>query len=123
MVEKHMSPEMNLTGDGKMDWFFNEYVYGTWLPSYAISSSFSNDPDETIVLNLKLSQSDVDDNFRMLVPLYLEFPNRGVTMLGRARLIGNTILEKKVPLRGLKEMPKRLILNRYDDVLCKVQGN
>lgn len=122
-VEKHMSPEMNLTGDGKMDWFFNQYVYGTLLPTYAMSSSFSTDPDGTIVLNFKLSQSDVDDSFQMLVPLYLEFPNRGVTMLGRARLIGNTAFEKRVPLRGLKEMPKRLILNRYDDVLCKVQGN
>src|SRR5207237_956170 len=27
MVEKHMTPGMNLAGDGRMDWFFNEYVY------------------------------------------------------------------------------------------------
>src|SRR5208283_2458840 len=31
MVEKHITPEMDLEGDQKMDWFFNEYVYGTAL--------------------------------------------------------------------------------------------
>src|SRR5438034_10677947 len=29
MVEKHMTQEMDLEGNHKMDWFFNEYVYGT----------------------------------------------------------------------------------------------
>ena len=27
-VEKHMTPDMKAIGDGKMDWFFDEYVYG-----------------------------------------------------------------------------------------------
>ena len=29
MVEKHMTRDMDLEGNHKMDWFFNEYVYGT----------------------------------------------------------------------------------------------
>jgi hypothetical protein len=33
VVEKHMTPGMNVTGDGKMDWFFGEWVYGTALPN------------------------------------------------------------------------------------------
>ncbi len=32
-IEKHMLPEMNLDGNGSMDWFFREYVYGTELPT------------------------------------------------------------------------------------------
>ncbi len=36
MVEKHMTPEMAAFGGGTMDWFFDEYVYGTALPSYSI---------------------------------------------------------------------------------------
>ena len=39
-VEKHMTREMDLTGDHRMDWFFNEYVYGTALPAYQFTSTF-----------------------------------------------------------------------------------
>jgi hypothetical protein len=118
MVEKHMTAQMNLMGDGKMDWFFNEYVYGTALPAYALASSITNQPDGTPVLNLKITQSNVDPNFRMLVPVYLEFADGRIGMLGRATLVGNTDVEQQVPLRGLKSPPKRALLNYYNDVLC-----
>ena len=42
MVEKHMTPEMDLDGNHRMDWFFNEYVYGTALPSYTMQYAFAN---------------------------------------------------------------------------------
>jgi len=41
-----------------------------------------------------------------------------VVNLGRARVAGNTSVEQKVPLKGLKEMPKRAMLNYFDDVLA-----
>jgi len=28
MVERHMSPQMDLKNNHRMDWFFNQYVYG-----------------------------------------------------------------------------------------------
>jgi aminopeptidase N len=118
MVEKHMTDQMNLMGDGKMDWFFNEYVYGTALPAYALTSSITSQPDGTPVLNLKITQSNVDANFRMLVPVYLEFADGKIGMLGRATLVGNTDVEQQLPLRGLKSPPKRALLNYYNDVLC-----
>lgn len=31
-VEKYMIPQMDLDGNHRMDWFFNEYVYGTGAP-------------------------------------------------------------------------------------------
>jgi hypothetical protein len=118
MVEKHITPEMDLDGNQKMDWFFDEYVYGTQLPSYKVDSSFDAGPDGDLVLNLKIAQSNVDEHFRMLVPLYLEMPDANVFFLGRARLAGNTSLEQKIPLKGLKEKPRRLLINYYDDVLA-----
>jgi len=36
IVEKHMTPEMNVDNNGKMDWFFNEWVYGTQVPAYKL---------------------------------------------------------------------------------------
>lgn len=70
-VEKHMAPEMDVEGDRKLDWFFNEYVYGTQIPTYKFDSSFESAPDGTIVLSVNIAQSNVDEKVRMLVPVYL----------------------------------------------------
>jgi len=118
MVEKHMTREMDLEGNQKMDWFFNQYVYGTQLPSYQMSHSFEKNADGDVVMNVKMTQSNVDEKFRMLVPIYLELANGNVMFLGRARLTGNNSFDQKIPLKGLKETPRRAVMNYYDDVLA-----
>jgi hypothetical protein len=117
-VEKHMTPEMNLAGNGKMDWFFNEYVYGTALPTYNFSSTFDKDSNGDVVFSFKVTQSGVDDNFRMLVPMYFEFSDGRIVRLGRVSPKGNNSVEGKVPLKGMKDPPKRALINYYDDVLA-----
>jgi aminopeptidase N len=117
IVEKHMTPEMDLEGNHKMDWFFNEYVYGTQLPTYQMNATFDAGADGDLVMSVKMTQSNVDDSFRMLVPIYLELPN-GMFFLGRARLAGNSTFEQKIPLKGLKDKPKRAAINYFDDVLA-----
>jgi len=109
---------MDLEGNHRMDWFFNEYVYGTQLPAYKMDSSFDIGADGDVIFNMKLSQSGVDDHFRMLVPIYLELADGNVFFLGRARLAGNNSIEQKIPLKGLKTKPRRAIANYYDDVLA-----
>ena len=54
----------------------------------------------------------------MLVPLYLEMADGQMFFLGRAHMIGNTSIEQKVPLKGLKTKPRRAVLSYYDDVLA-----
>jgi len=117
VVEKHMTQEMDLDGNHKMDWFFNEYVYGTQVPSYQMNATFDTGADGTLVMGIKLTQSNVNDTFRMLVPIYLDLPN-GMYFMGRARLIGSSTLDQKIPLKGLKERPKAALVNYYDDVLA-----
>jgi Peptidase family M1 domain len=118
IVEKHLTPEMARAGGGKMDWFFDEYVYGMELPTYAMDSSFDKNSDGDVVLTFKVTQSNVSDSFRMLVPMYMELANGNVVSLGRATIIGNSSLDGKIPLKGLKDMPHRAMLNYYDDVLA-----
>ena len=118
MVEKHMTAEMNLTGDHRMDWFFNEYVYGTALPAYKIDSTFDKDANGDVVFGFKLTQSGVDEKFRMIVPIYLELADGRTVNLGRANLTGNSFVEQKVPLKGVKVAPKRALVNYNYDVLA-----
>lgn len=118
IVEKHMTPDMDAEVNHKMDWFFNEYVYGTQLPSYKLDYSFDTGADGTIVMSLNVAQSGVDDKFRMVVPVYLELDDGRIVFLGRMRVVGNTPSPAKVPLKGLKNKPRRAIINYSDDVLA-----
>jgi len=118
MVEKHMTPEMDLEANQRMDWFFNEYVYGTQLPTYRVDATFDTGSDGDVVMDIRLTQSSVDDHFRMLVPLYLEMAEGNIIFLGRARIFGDNSIERKIPLRGLKVKPRRALVNYYDDVLA-----
>jgi aminopeptidase N len=118
MIEKHMTPEMDLDGNHKMDWFFNEYVYGTQLPAYNVDSKIDGTPDGKLDLSIKITQSNVDSTFRMLVPVYVEMEDSKVVLLGRVRIFGTTPFEQKVPLGSPKIKPRRVLINYYDDVLC-----
>ena len=118
MIEKHMTPDMDLEGNHRLDWFFNEYVYGTALPTYKIDYKFDKDANGDVVFDFKVTQSGVDDKFRMIVPIYLEMADGHTINLGHARLIGNGSSDKKVSLKGLKDTPRRALLNYNDDVLA-----
>jgi len=118
IVEKHMNRDMQRIGSGKMDWFFNEYVYGTALPTYKTESSFEKNGSGDAVLSVKVTQSGVDGNFRMLVPIYLELADGRMASIGRVLLVGNTSEEGKIPLTGVKDTPRRAMVNYYDDVLA-----
>ena len=114
-VEKHMLPEMNLDGDGTMNWFFRQYVYGTALPTYRLEQATAKRDGQT-VLALKLTQSGVTDGFKMLVPLYVEMTDGRVLRLGSATMIGNKTIEQEIPLGQLPV--KRALLNHHYDVLA-----
>ena len=114
IVEKHMLPEMNLDQNGRMDWFFRGYVYGTELPTYKIQQSMASKNGQN-VLNLKLTQSGVSDGFKMLVPLYVELQDGRVVRLGNARLTGNQTVDQEIPLGQIAV--KRVFLNHNYDVL------
>ena len=122
MVEKYMTPEMDIDKNHSMDWFFSEYVYGTEYPSYKFEHSFSTDANGDTVLDFKVSQSGVSKDFVMLVPIYLDLGGGRIARLGSATLSGNNSVDGHVPLKGLKEKPKRAMLAYYDDVLGNIEN-
>jgi aminopeptidase N len=112
VVEKHMTPAMNIRGDGKMDWFFQEWVYGTAIPKYKLDYTLTEENGKTM-LKGSVTQSEVTDDFIMLVPIYLDFDGQ-IARLGAAKLIGNSSIPVNVPL---PKRPKRVLLNYMHDVL------
>jgi hypothetical protein len=122
VLEKYMTPEMDLGGNHKMNWFFDEYVYGTDYPKYKFEHSFKTDGNGDTVVHFKLTQSNVSEDFRMLVPLYVETTDGRVIRLGGARLVGNRSIEQDFPLKGLQGKPKRMVAAYYDDVLGDIEN-
>jgi hypothetical protein len=115
-VERHMSPQMDLDGNHRMDWFFNQYVYGTDLPAYHFEGQATENGDATN-LHFKLTQSGVPDKFRMPVPIYLELEGGKVMRLGSINITGNKTVDQTVQLPKLPARVKRVSVNYYYDVL------
>ncbi|HEX8118889.1 MAG TPA: M1 family aminopeptidase, partial [Pyrinomonadaceae bacterium] len=109
-VERHMTPQMDMRGNRRMDWFFDEWVYGTEMPSYRLDYSISGN-----TVTGKVTQSGVSDNFQMLVPVYADF-GKGWTRLGAASIRGNSTVDLgqiQLPLP-----PKRVAVAAFKDVLA-----
>jgi aminopeptidase N len=115
MVEKHMTATMDLDGNKRMDWFFNEWVYGTELPAYKFAYSLSPEADGKFMFKGTITQSGVSSKFKMVVPVYLDFDGK-IVRLGEASIMGNSSTpEFKV---RLPQRPKRVMINHYNDVLA-----
>ena len=110
IVEKHMTKEMDVDKNGKMDWFFNEWVYGTEVPAYKFQYNVSQDG----MLSAKLTQSGVSDDFVMLVPIYIDM-GKGWAKIGSAQVAGNTSVDIKLKLPSV---PKRVAACAMNDVLA-----
>jgi Peptidase family M1 domain len=116
-VEKQMTPQMDLRGDHKMDWFFDQWVRGTLLPRYAIDYQLTRGEDGKPMAKLRIKQSQVNDDFVMLVPVYAQYGEK-FQRLGQVRIKGNT--ETPVISIPLPERPKKLLLCAMHDILCEL---
>ena len=71
IVEKHMNRAMDLEGNQKMDWFFNQYVYGTGIPQYSLSAKAEPTSDGKTKITGTLSRNGVPENWKDVIPVYL----------------------------------------------------
>lgn len=116
ILEKHMTPAMDIDGNHKLDWFFNEYVYGTALPHYAFTSALRTDENGTTA-HIRLVQSNVDPSFKMLIPVYAELSDGRTIRIGSFFLTGNAADEHDVNLGRTSVPIERLLINYNYDVL------
>ncbi len=113
IAEKHITKQMNLTGNGKLDWFFREWVYGTTIPRYKLDYTLGEQADGKCLVTGTLTQSDVPKDFGMLVPLYAEFDGK-LARLGAIRAVGESTNNIKILL---PKKPTRVAINAFHDVL------
>lgn len=113
IAEKHMSKIMDLAGNGRLDWFFNEWVYGTQIPHYHFEYQLSPAEGGKVKLHMTITQSEVDEHFAMLVPVFADF-GKGMVRLGQIGIAGNNSRSADILLPS---QPKKVALNVYKDIL------
>jgi hypothetical protein len=114
-VEKHILPIMDIDKNGSMNWFFDQWVYGTEIPAYSFEYTVGKTSDGKASLSAKLTQSGVSDNFAMIVPLYVDF-GKGWMKLGSITIIGNTSVDIKDVV--LPQAPEKAAVCVMNDVLA-----
>jgi hypothetical protein len=113
-VERHMTSGMDLDGNRRMDWFFNQWVYGSEIPSYKFEYTLTPEAEGKALLRATLTQSGVSEGFRMLVPVYLDIEGKMIR-LGEVPVAGNHSVDFKI---RLSQRPKRVLINAYHDILA-----
>jgi hypothetical protein len=113
IAEKHILPRLDLEKNGHLDWFFDEWVYGTQVPRYHFEYKLDPPKDGKVNLHMTLTESEVDDKFAMLVPVYGDF-GKGWVRLGQVGIAGNTSRTFDWPLPA---QPKKVAINAYKEIL------
>jgi Peptidase family M1 domain/Carboxypeptidase regulatory-like domain len=89
IAEKHMPKNIDYDNNGRLDWFFNEWVYGTEIPRYAFSYELSPAADGRVKAHITLKQSEVGPRFVMAVPLYAQADKKRWVRIGQTPIAGS----------------------------------
>lgn len=106
VVERHFGQPM--------DWFFDQWVYGTAVPTYTLS--WNPEPDSSgYAVRVRVRQSEVPETFGMYVPILIKF-ERGEALV--RMLVRGPTTEAVIHLPA---EPKELQLNALESVLAEVK--
>jgi hypothetical protein len=108
IVEKHFGE--------KMDWFFNQWVYGTEVPTYEFSHILKPTNDGKFLLNMAVTQKRVSPDFKMPFPILINF-EKGYNVITLNVEGVNTVEHNAIiPIK-----PKSIIPNPWHAVLAEVK--
>lgn len=116
IVEKHMTKNMDVDGNHKMDWFFNEYVYGTGIPQYTFRSTITSTADGKSNVSVTLQRSGVPGNWKDVVPIYAHTGDKmmrlgSITAAHETENVNFTLPQKV----------DKVTINEYEDLLADVK--
>lgn len=109
IIEKHLG--------GSMDWFFQQWVYGTDIPTYRFAYRVEKTPEGKYLVHCRIKQEDVPENFKAYVIIKMDL---GKGRLARVRvLVDKPVNDIALPL--LPDKPKKVVFNDLESVLAKVK--
>ena len=118
IAEKHLTRDMNLAGDGRLDYFFNQWVYGTDIPTLGAKLEATDVGGGKYRISGTITQAGVPADFRTRVPIYLDLGNDRLPRLGSVAVTGATTVKVNVEV-ALPQKPRRVFINGFHDVLSR----
>jgi hypothetical protein len=85
-----------------MNWFFQQWVYNTEMPSYKIEHSVQTAPDGSFQLVGTVTQTGVDERFFMPIPIRISFGGNRIAMGTIAAFGPTTPIQLKLPMKPEK---------------------
>ena len=116
IVEKHMTQGMDLDRNHKMDWFFNQYVYGTGISQYTFHATTEATPDGKTRIKAELTRTGVPDTWKDVVPIYAHLSDKSVRLGTISATHPSETIDVTVPGKV-----DRLTINDFDDVLAEIK--
>jgi len=116
-VERHMAPELDLAGDGKMDWFFRQWVTGTEIPHFETDLAVAPAGGDRYTVTGTVTQSRVSPDFRTSVPVYAVSKGEA-RRIGFVTIVGSATAPVHLEAR-LPKPPDRAVVNALHDVLSR----
>jgi hypothetical protein len=113
VAEKHMTKKMDLQQNGRLDWFFREWVWGTQVPRYSFKYDLQPAEGGKFKVHVEVTQSEVDEKFAMFVPVFADF-GQGMVRLSQVAIAGNST---KTVNFLVDRQPKKVALNVYKEIL------
>jgi hypothetical protein len=119
-AEKEMTPAIDLEGGRSLDWFFDQFVYGTQIPKLSVEFSVRPQADGRFVVRGKLKQSEVPENFIVPVPIYAA---RTGTSESKPLYLGTVIAAGPETSFSFatRVSPKKLLIDPNMTLLCVTQ--
>lgn len=118
IVEKHATPSLRIARDGKLDWFFNQWVYGTAIPKLDSKFDVQDLGGGKYKVTGSITQSGVPADFATVVPMYVHFDKTNYMRFGSTLVVGSTTKPLEFEL-NLPKKPLRLAVNSNHDVLSR----
>jgi hypothetical protein len=113
IVNKHVPPRLDLLKNGRLDWFFQEWVYGTDVPKYDFEYETTPGDGQSVRVRATITQSEVEPNFAMFIPVFADF-GQGMVRLNQVEMVGSSTRTVDFVL---PQAPKKVALNYYKEIL------
>jgi len=115
IAEKYMTAGMDLEHNHRLNWFFNQYVYGTGIPHYDFHYDVKSANGQW-TLTANLARSGVADTWMDMVPVFVERDGKQIR-LGLINATGpNTPITVNLPFN-----PGKVLVNVNEELLAEIK--
>lgn len=117
LVERHLPPVEGAAHEGRLGWYFDQWVRGAEVPVLTASLAAEKAGRDSYRITGSVALAGVSDTFRALVPLDVDLGGVGAA-LGHIQLLGTNpgVVDITVTLPA---KPKRVVANLHHELLTR----